>query len=410
VATDALEHVDDAADRSRISLIRGRVLETNREAALATEAYREAAGGNPRCVEAALAAARLLRSAGDWFTAAELLAAFCNGHPEPDNIELAQVHLALGRLQSGPLENIESAIQSYERALILSPGLHQAREPLAGLLAHVPDRWREAVTQHRELLAAEPTRIGSLRALLEIAERRELAGARAAGLALLRALGGASPTELEDASDRLDLALGHADRLAGEAEETARQICRIAVQEIGDALGQSDPGSAHADFRSALRTAEGELTAPGLCDLPTEDLSAMICTIAALSTDRGSGDPDNPYEQALDRALGRWSRRKIRKQLGGLAICDIQAVDYEAWRDAVRSIAAGIVVERSGGDLRSALIGLTQMARSESGDHHSADPIAGERTDITALVAGCPVANALLGRAVEVWSASIEAA
>ena len=67
----------------------------------------------------------------------------------------------------------------------LDPDLHQAREPLAALLAHVPDRWLDAIRHHQALLAENPTRTGSLRALLEISRRRDCPQACDLGLALM---------------------------------------------------------------------------------------------------------------------------------------------------------------------------------------------------------------------------------
>jgi tetratricopeptide (TPR) repeat protein len=402
----ALASIETPAWRARVALAMGRILDGRRDSRRAIDAYAEAARGDTRCVEAALGQARLLRAAGEWRDSAEALGAFAQAHPDPDSLDLARVHLERGRLMAGPLEQVEEAIRCYERALELCPDLTDAREPLAALLAHAPERWHDAAASHRALLAEEPTRTASVRSLLEIAQRNGWEDATRFGLAVLRALGATTPEENSEAPHELPEALDAPEQLQDPVWETARRICRTGAQEIGAAI-QGETGSREIEvgdgdiethFRVRLVDADADLTAPGLADLSIEELSSVIYTVTALSVDPGGNCNDGPYRYELDAALGRWSRRKIRKALGAHSVRDIQAIDYEAWRDAVRLNAACIALDCGEGDLREALITLS--GRDAEGAAEISDS-----ADICALVAGSRMARRLLARVIDTWCA-----
>jgi tetratricopeptide (TPR) repeat protein len=411
ISQRALEHVEDPERRAHIALIRGRILDDRNEPRGAADAFIEAAKGDPCAVEAALAAARLLRGMGDWYAAAETLQSFATNHPEPTSLELAQVHLERGRLMAGPLENVAGAIECYENAIAIQPDLREAREPLASLLAHVPERWDDAVQHHRELLMEDPTRQSSMRALLEISRRRDLDASVALGLGTLRALGAASPEEALYAPDALTLRLAPEKKLGDVLWETARRICNATAQEINEVLleaeitpmqdGEDDAEPAILDFWRRVHQAEAELTAPLMCTLPTEALGTVVYSVTALSTDLGGNCNDGPFVHDLDRTMGRWTRRKIRKVLGDRQVRDIQAIDYDAWRAEIRGIAAGLAVDGGEGDLRSALIALSSADTQIDAAHPSPS------ADITSLVAGSPLARGLLVRVVERWCEEI---
>jgi tetratricopeptide (TPR) repeat protein len=410
ISERALEHVEDPARRAHIALLRGRVLDQRHEPRGAADAYIEAAKGDPRSVEAALAASRLLRGMGDWHSAAETLRSFAANHPEPESLELARVHLECGRLMAGPLEDVVGAVACYENAVALQPDLREAREPLASLLARVPERWADALQHHRELLMEDPTRQSSMRALLEISRRRDLDSCVSLGLATLRALGAASPEEAGIAPDALPTRLQPTKALGDPLWETARRIANATAQEIADVLREAevaptlaeDGEPAVLDFWQRVHQAESELTAPLLCALPTEELGTIIYSATALSTDLGGNCNDGPYVHELDGAMGRWTRRKIRKVLGERLIRDIQAIDYESWRREVRGIAAGLAVDGGDGDLRSALIALASHDAQIDATHPSPS------ADITSLVAGSPSARGLMSRVIECWCGEIE--
>lgn len=404
----ALGHVERDAVRARISLIRARILEARGDTRAAAEAYGEAARRDPRAAPAALAEARLLRALGDWLASAEAIARFVRAHPDPEDRALARVHLEWGRLLSGPLEDVPQAIRCYERALELCPELDEAREPLAALLAHVPERWRDAVASHRTLLAEDPTRLASLRAMLEVARRRDLEAATGIGLALFRALGVATPAEASEAPHALDLPLGATHRMREPAFEVARQICLAAADEIAEALRAAaddapvaeTPDTA-SEVGAVLRRHQGALSAPGLDALSIDALSSLVFTVTALAVDPGGNCPDSPFLHALDAALGRWTRRKIRRALGDLGVRDIQRIDYAAWRDELRVMAACTAIDAREIDLRSALLALAPTPHGDDAARPS------ESANLSARISGAPAARALLARAVEGWCSAI---
>ena len=152
----ALAAITPGAHSARVALRLARLAEVAGDRRVAATRYGEAWRWDPRCSEAALCQSRLARMAGDWLEADGILARFLEAHPDPTSASVAQVHLERGRLLSGPLEAFEDAIGAYQRALALVPGLAVARSALGGLLLHAPDRWREALALHREILAAAP--------------------------------------------------------------------------------------------------------------------------------------------------------------------------------------------------------------------------------------------------------------
>jgi tetratricopeptide (TPR) repeat protein len=396
----ALAHLESDAARARVAGLRARLLEARGEPRAAAEAYGEAARRDPRAVDAALGEARLLRAMGDWHASAEAIARFVEEHPDPDSVALAPVHLEWGRLASGPLEDVPRAIGCYERALELCPALSEAREPLAALLAHVPDRWRDAVASHRALLAESPARGASLRSLLEIARRRDRTRATGIGLAILRALGAASPGEAAEAPQRIGIALAGAARMAEPSWEIARRICSICAAEIAQVLVPEAADDDTAEARlpdTILRRHQATLSAPGLADLDVDALSSLVFTVTALSVDPGGNCPDSPHLHALDAALGRWARRKVRRTLGDIDVRDIQSIDYAAWRDALRVMAACAAIDASEIDLRAALLALMPAAGRD----------AAETADLSARIDREPAARALLGRVVDAWCAEL---
>ncbi len=400
-ATQAVPHLGDQPERASVAAIRGELLEAKGDREGAAEAYAIAAETDPRATVAVLAQARLLRNAGDWFAANQALQTFIEQHPDADDRALAPVHLERGRLLAGPMEDVDEALGAYERALELDPELTAAREPLAGLLARVPERWAEAVEHHAVLLRDDPLRNASLRALLEIARRRDLELSVQFGLALLRAVGLASPSEMSEASELLPVRLSPTPKLDDPLFETARRICSQARDEIAqvlDALGEGPAAAEGASgFDAALREALDEITAPAVCALPTEGLSSVVYTVTALAADPGGNCADSPYLHGLDRGLGRWTRRRIRKTLGEYSVREVQSLDYDAWRSAVRVLAARIAIDRSDGDLRAALI---QLATG-----HDTQPAS--NADLSDWVEGSSDARALVARMVATWCEKI---
>jgi tetratricopeptide (TPR) repeat protein len=403
LATRALAQIADAPERAALSALRGRALERLGEARLAAEAFGVAAAADPRCVEAAVSAARLLRAQGQWRAAGAALADFAQRHPGDDPAGLADVYDQLGRLRAGPLEDVDGAIQAYRSALALEPERAATRAALAQLLSHRPADWPEALAQHRAALEADPTLAASLRAVLRIAEGSGRAEAAAHGRAILRALGAQSAAEPPDAPAALARPLAAGETLDDPLAETLRQLAQQAAREIAEALDSSPelPVSAGASplaaFRAAALAAQGRLTAPALLPLTAAQHGEVLGVVANLVLEpdlvRGGGQLVN----GLASALGRRARRRLRRALEGTSPAAIAALDWGAWLAEVRTLAAAVALDETRGDLRTALLAcLADDAERPADSLH-------EAADLTVLVSAHPEARSLLRRAVRAW-------
>lgn len=407
VAARALEGELEPRTRARLSLLRGHALERAGDPDAAVEAFAAAAETDPRCADAALAQARLLRSRGEWERAAEALCAFADRHPGDEAAPLAEVLRQLGRLLAGPLEDVDGALGVYRRALELDPECGRTRAALASLLKHLPEHWREALDHHRRLLAADPTDAAALRGVLAIAEQRRDERAVADGRALLAALGAASPAEAGPARPKLRLQAAPEPRLGDPVCEALRRLAEAFAPEIADALGASHtatpgPGSdAEARFRSAVLDAEGRLSAPALVPLAAEEALSVLRLVAALGLEPDAVQGDGHRVNALASALGRRARRRARKLLDGVEPADLERADADAWRLSLRGLAAAVALDETGGDLCIALRALCR----ENGD---GPDVAGERTELAPFVAACPPARELMSRVVSAWIGGLE--
>lgn len=395
---DEVEAVPDAV--ARLSLLYARALERRGDTVTACEAYAEAVSHDARCAEAALARARLLRARGEWQQAVDCLRAFCEGHPEPDHRDLAEVHYKLARLLAGPLEDMQGAIRCFERALEIAPDHPRAREPLASLLSVMPERWQQAVTQHVALLHEEPTRATSIRALVRIARARHDDDGARFGLALLRAIGAASPSERSDAPPCLPALIAPDPALEDPNEELARRLVQHAAEALEQVLpADPSPDEANGDFVARRDRALRELSAPGLESLSDAELGDLLATLAAMAlgdeADRawGQGALDASLARKLDRALGRWTRRKMRRLLEGSSFGAIETIDAGHWRIALRGLAAAVAVDLAQGELREALLRLCDVD-VEAGS---------ENDDLSDRIQTAPEAAELLRRAASGW-------
>ncbi len=374
-ATSGLAVIDEA-DRESIStlaFVRATTLERGGEFGDAITAYAQAVENDATLAEAVLGQARLLRNRGDWQQASEALESFLSAHPQPSEPTLAQVAYERGQLLAGPLEDVEEAIRCYERAVELDPDFIRAVEPLANLLSYLPERWDEAVRQHATLLREDPARDNSIRALAKIAEGRSDRAACAEAQTILRALGTATPEELEAAPERLALPTAGSPQLADGHDERVRRLILATADELCDALAaQQDPTASpdrsnmpqgEAAFLTTLESIEAELSFASINRVPLEALTQAVRQLGALAWDTKADGVDTLVAQQLEGAIGRWARRKLRKGLEGTTPLDLENLDWDAWRASLRGVAASIALDRQNGDLRSALLALSADPR-----------------------------------------------
>jgi Tfp pilus assembly protein PilF len=404
LAPDALAHAGRGHERARVALAAARAFEQRGDAREAAEHYRIACQEDPRASEAALSAARLLRGLGEWRPAADLLAAFLAAAPPDAGALTAPVHHQLGRLLAGPLESLDAALDAYRAAVADDPQLTEAQEALADLLVHRPALWEEAIARHRELLARNPLRLPSLRALLRIARARGHDLAVAAGLALLRALGLATPDERSEAAARFPLPLERGPRFSNPVWETARVLAQEAAEELGIALGVGraappDPRGLIdpvARFRAEVTAAEAALTAPALVPLSVAELGEHLTLVAELTAEAEGVSGDGRVVNALVDALGRRGRKRLKKVLGETPAEAIAAIDFAAWRAELRGLASVAALAGSSADLRTAFLAWV------ADDSEAARSLATD-SNLSERAAASPEARALLRQLIEAW-------
>ena len=410
---EAAEVADRAAawltrdeDLSTLALVQAHAREAAGDRRGAAESFGLAWEADPRCATAALAHARLLRGFGEWQEAAAALSRFIEQHPENEARDLAELHEQLGRLQAGPLEQIDAAIISYRRAVHHDPERIAVRASLAELLSHGSEHWDEALFHHRIVLAANPTNAAALRVALRVAEGSRGERAVADGVRILRALGVATPNEIASITDQSRAMPPGSGILDDPIHEKLRLMIAAVATEIADALespvGQAgapgNPESApEAHFRAASLKAAGALTSPAILTLETSELAELAGLLAALALEADEVRGDGHLINALSGTLRRRQRRKLRRILGDTDASEIQAIDFGLWRDELRALAAWTVLRESDTTLRTALVAL---ARDE---HEGLDDRVRDDADLSELVATAPVARALLRRIVFAW-------
>ncbi|MBW2361078.1 MAG: hypothetical protein JRG84_09275 [Deltaproteobacteria bacterium] len=395
-------------DRAALHLVLGRALEADGKAAC--KAYAAACEADPRCLEAALAEARLLRAAGEWSASAETLERFVDRHPGDDPAGLAEALQQRARLLAGPLEDLDGAIDAYRRALAFQPESRELRVTLANLLSQRPEAWPEALEQHAATLEELPSDPDTLRAVLRIAEYTGNAEAIGNGLALLRALGIATAEEAAAAPDRMALVLAPRLGLDSTLGEALRAAVQCAAEDIGRALGAPghmatpDAGAdPTAQFRADALTAQAELTAHGLLPLPTNEMADVVRCVALLALDPASVHTSGATLNAISETFGRRARRRVRRVLGGVTRGEIEGLDFTLWRQELRTLAAARAVDIGAGDLRTALLaGICNAEDHSPGDFEPT-------RDIAVLVAACDEARGVMQRAVRAWLTQITA-
>jgi tetratricopeptide (TPR) repeat protein len=396
VCNEALGSIEPSELSAQISLQVARLAEIAGDNEEAIARYAEASRWEPRYSEAALCESRLIRMNGDWGGADNALARFIEAHPDATSPALSHVYLERGRLLSGPLEDFEGAITAYGQALTLQPELAVARIALAGLLLHSANRWREALTLHGQILEASPTTAASLRAIVQLAEQRDQTETAGGALAVLRALGQASPQEVSNAPDALRVPIPLGPPMAEPDAERLRQIAHQLSEEVGSVLADTEarmPACRQQEVAEAMEQIiqiENELTAPRLTALDVSERAAFFGEIAAFFLDPGGNGGESRYRDALDRALGRWTRRKIKRIFEETNLSDIVAFDHEAWGNELRAMAAAQAIDRNGGDLRSVLCALLAL------ENNGTSPANFEGVEIATLASTSESARRLL--------------
>ena len=401
-ADRAATHVHDPIAFAALANLQGRAYEQKGARHEAAIVFGIAAECDPRCADAALAQARLLRGFGEWRDAAATLATFAERHPSDHDATLADVYEQLGRLRAGPLEDLEGAVLSYRRAIELAPERLDVRASLAELLSHRPGDWDEALEHHRIVLANRPTHSGCLRVALRIARGRGDPARVATGVAIQRALGIATAYESEaDACDAAPLVTREPE-LSDARFETLRRLAVEAANEIANALGGAVPAPENAPsedpvvtFRSRVLAVQGELSAPALLMRSTRDVREVMQLLVKLVLEPSHVSGDGNLVNSLSESLGRRRRRKLRRILGeNVTPDDFSSVDFEEWRVELRALAAAETVRRDATPLRTAIVALVAEggAMDVRGETHLAPQVEAE-----------PSARALMRRVVDDW-------
>jgi len=393
---------------ARLHELRAHALEQQgrmRDACLALAAAVEA---DPDAAEAALGCARILRGAAAWRAAAEVLERhLAHAVAAPASLR-AEAWLELGRLRAGPLQALEAAAAALREAVRLRPALREAREELADLLLALPGLEGEALTRQRALLEADPTRHASLLGLCALAERCGASALAHEGHAIVSALDRVLRPGPEPPRLRLRVAQGPTASLEPALWERARQLALTLADEISDALGASrvlEPPpveGALQRFRMQALLAEAALAGPALVPLGDTEAGAVLAVCAALACDRELVNGPGHLVNQLSGALGMRARHRARALLGDTSPEEIAAIDYPAWRSALRARAGVAALDATGGALLAGLEALVLEAREPG-----ARGTAGSGPE---AVARTPAARELLRRVVARWAERIRRA
>jgi len=260
---------------------------------------------------------------------------------------------------------------------------------------------------HRETLAAAPTTAASLQALVTLAERQGQVEVAGGARHVLAALGLAPSQESDAATAPFGLALHAGPPLASVDGERLRRLAHQVRDELGRILPPGDdtsPSAVHPEFlpTAEILAVEDELTAPHFSRQAASVRKALFLSLAGLFLDPGGNGGDARFRDPLDRALGLWTRRKVRRIAEETNLAAIEAFDHEAFGHALRALAASQVLDREGGSLRPVLLALISL---EGGTIPAASL---DRIELGGLVSSCEAARLLLVRITELLCQKLE--
>ena len=405
-ASEGAACVDVPQVTAALEVRRARMLEARGDESSACRAYQRAAKLDAGAVEAAFAAARLLRRSGAWSEAAACLGEFADRHH--DAAARAELLVERGRLLAGPLEDVPGALAAYRGARELAPDRLDVREAFGGLLALLPESQETAKAELCAVLRAEPLRATALRHLARLLRACGREREAASGMALLRALGATAPGERSAAPETLGFAIA-GEQLAAATDEAMRAAILAvagdwaeALPHAGDVTARSDgPDAAIAHMQAAWTAARHVIGGPALAALAPEAFArgaeALVGTaLGTASSLVASRDALAVAERISGRAI-----RRLRRALGAIDAATLRRFDFDAWTAALRGLALARAVDRCDGDLRGALL-CAQFAESPA-----STSLAPVEADLLPWVSGSGVAREVVGRAVQAWLDSL---
>jgi tetratricopeptide (TPR) repeat protein len=405
-ASEGAACVDVPQVTAALEVRRARALEARGDESSACRSYQRAAKLDADAVEAAFAAARLLRLSGAWCEAAECLGDFANRHR--DAAARAELLIERGRLLAGPLEDVPGALSAYRQARELAPDRLDVREALGSLLAQLPDSQDAARAEHCAVLRAEPLSATALRRLARLL--RDCGRAREAdgGMALLRALGATAPGERSAAAETLGFAIS-GERLAAASDEAMREAILAVAGDWAEALPQTEEVTARSDahdaaiahvqtaWKAALRVVGG----PTLAALEPETFARGAEALVRTALGTASSLAASRDALAVAERLSGRATRRLRRALGAIDAAALQRFDFDAWTAAMRGLALARAVDRCDGDLRAALL---CAHAAESPDSTALAPV---EADLVPWISGSSVARELVARAMHAWLDSL---
>ncbi len=324
----------------------------------AVESWQRAFDLDSSDAETVAALERIHRKSDDWFALKVLFETALDSAQESDRASLSA---SFGTLLLDHLEEPERARSQFESALQTLPTCRPARVGLRRVAEQTGDD--ELLLEVCEREAEESADAGETAELARTAiPILEGQGRIEAALDWAMRWSKALPESREALEHRTQF---QKELNQVEAEiETRRRLAKVLV-------GPDCEDAALAKAIEDILSIEDELSAPNLARQSAEDRRELFDEIAALFLDPGGNGGESRYRDALDRSLGRWTRRKVKRVIEETSLADFDELDHEAWVIELRAMAAAQSIDRNGGDLRLILRALFVL---ESGDESQCPP------------------------------------